>query len=27
VQYAVHDGTKAQLLPTTPLFDEVGGDY
>src|SRR5580692_13091609 len=23
VQYAVHDGTKAQLLPTTPLFDEV----
>ena len=27
VKYAVHDGTKAQLLPTTPLFDEVGGDY
>jgi N4-(beta-N-acetylglucosaminyl)-L-asparaginase len=27
VQYAVHDGTKAQLLPTTPLFDEIGGDY
>jgi N4-(beta-N-acetylglucosaminyl)-L-asparaginase len=27
VRYAVHDGTKAQLLPTTPLFDEVGGDY
>jgi len=27
VHYAVHDGTKAQLLPTTPLFDEVGGDY
>jgi N4-(beta-N-acetylglucosaminyl)-L-asparaginase len=27
VRYAVHDGTKAQLLPTTPLYDEVGGDY
>ncbi|HEY0703992.1 MAG TPA: N(4)-(beta-N-acetylglucosaminyl)-L-asparaginase [Candidatus Acidoferrales bacterium] len=27
VRYAVHDGTKAQLLRTTPLFDEVGGDY
>jgi N4-(beta-N-acetylglucosaminyl)-L-asparaginase len=27
VHFAVHDGTKAQLLPTTPLFDEVGGDY
>jgi N4-(beta-N-acetylglucosaminyl)-L-asparaginase len=27
VHYAIHDGTKAQLLPTTPLFDEVGGDY
>jgi N4-(beta-N-acetylglucosaminyl)-L-asparaginase len=27
VRYAVHDGTKAQLLPTTPLFDETGGDY
>jgi N4-(beta-N-acetylglucosaminyl)-L-asparaginase len=27
VHYAVHDGTKAQLLATTPLFDEVGGDY
>jgi N4-(beta-N-acetylglucosaminyl)-L-asparaginase len=27
VRYAVHDGTKAQLLPTTPLFDEMGGDY
>jgi N4-(beta-N-acetylglucosaminyl)-L-asparaginase len=27
VHYAVHDGTKAQLLPTTPLFDEKGGDY
>jgi N4-(beta-N-acetylglucosaminyl)-L-asparaginase len=27
VHYAVHDGTRAQLLPTTPLFDEVGGDY
>lgn len=27
VEYAVHDGTKARLLPTTPLFDEGGGDY
>ncbi|MGH9707857.1 MAG: N(4)-(beta-N-acetylglucosaminyl)-L-asparaginase [Candidatus Acidiferrales bacterium] len=27
VQYAVHDGTKARLLPTTPLFDKTGGDY
>jgi N4-(beta-N-acetylglucosaminyl)-L-asparaginase len=27
VRYAVHDGTKAQLVRTTPLFDEIGGDY
>jgi N4-(beta-N-acetylglucosaminyl)-L-asparaginase len=27
VSYAVHDGTKAKLLRTTPLFDEPGGDY
>ena len=27
VEYAVHDGTKARLLPTTPLFDKSGGDY
>jgi N4-(beta-N-acetylglucosaminyl)-L-asparaginase len=27
VRYAVHDGTTATLLPTTPLFDAVGGDY
>jgi N4-(beta-N-acetylglucosaminyl)-L-asparaginase len=27
VQYAVHDGTKARLVPCTPLFDKVGGDY
>jgi len=27
VQFAVHDGTKARLLPCTPLFDKVGGDY
>lgn len=27
VQYAVHDGTQARLLPTTPLFDRKGGDY
>jgi N4-(beta-N-acetylglucosaminyl)-L-asparaginase len=26
VQYAVHDGTKAALLRTTPLFDKAGGD-
>lgn len=25
--YAVHDGTQAKLLPCTPLFDEMGGDY
>jgi N4-(beta-N-acetylglucosaminyl)-L-asparaginase len=27
VQYAVHDGTRARLVPTTPLFEGVGGDY
>jgi N4-(beta-N-acetylglucosaminyl)-L-asparaginase len=27
VEYAVHDGTKARLVPTTPLFEGVGGDY
>jgi N4-(beta-N-acetylglucosaminyl)-L-asparaginase len=25
--YAVHDGTKAQLLPCTPFFDQPGSDY
>ena len=27
VQYAVHDGTSAKLLPTTALFSGIGGDY
>src|SRR5580704_11417771 len=27
VQFAVHDGTKAKLVPCTPLFDKEGGDY
>ena len=27
MQYAVHDGTKARLVRTTPMFDEIGGDY
>jgi N4-(beta-N-acetylglucosaminyl)-L-asparaginase len=27
VQYAVHDGTKARLVRTTPMFEEAGGDY
>jgi len=27
MQYAVHDGMKAQLVRTTPMFDEIGGDY
>jgi N4-(beta-N-acetylglucosaminyl)-L-asparaginase len=27
VQFAVHDGTKATLVPCTPLFDKEGGDY
>jgi N4-(beta-N-acetylglucosaminyl)-L-asparaginase len=27
IQYAVHDGTKARLVLTTPLFEGAGGDY
>src|ERR1700728_1081893 len=27
MQYAVHDGAKARLVRTTPMFDEIGGDY
>ena len=27
IQYAVHDGTKARLVPCAPLFDKAGGDY
>ncbi|MGD0544348.1 MAG: N(4)-(beta-N-acetylglucosaminyl)-L-asparaginase [Candidatus Acidiferrales bacterium] len=27
VQFAVHDGTSATLVPCTPLFDKEGGDY
>jgi N4-(beta-N-acetylglucosaminyl)-L-asparaginase len=27
MQFAVHDGTKARLVRTTPMFDEPGGDY
>ncbi|HUO34633.1 MAG TPA: N(4)-(beta-N-acetylglucosaminyl)-L-asparaginase [Candidatus Acidoferrum sp.] len=27
VVYAVHDGTKATLVPCTPMFDKAGGDY
>lgn len=27
IMYAVHDGTKAQLVPCTPMFNEIGGDY
>jgi N4-(beta-N-acetylglucosaminyl)-L-asparaginase len=27
VQFAVHDGASARLIPTTPLFDSIGGDY
>lgn len=27
VQYAVHDGTEARLVPTTALFPGIGGDY
>lgn len=27
VQFAVHDGTKARLVPCAPLFDKEGGDY
>jgi len=25
-QYAVHDGTGARLIPSTPLFDQAGGE-
>jgi N4-(beta-N-acetylglucosaminyl)-L-asparaginase len=25
-QYAVHDGTQARLIPSTPLFDQAGGE-
>ncbi|MFZ0579514.1 MAG: N(4)-(beta-N-acetylglucosaminyl)-L-asparaginase [Candidatus Acidiferrales bacterium] len=27
MQFAVHDGTKAQLVPTTAMFEGIGGDY
>jgi N4-(beta-N-acetylglucosaminyl)-L-asparaginase len=27
VQYAVHDGAQARLVPTVPLFPGIGGDY
>jgi N4-(beta-N-acetylglucosaminyl)-L-asparaginase len=27
VQFAVHDGTKARLVRTTPMYDAPGGDY
>ncbi len=27
VQFAVHDGANAHLVPCTPLFDKSGGDY
>jgi N4-(beta-N-acetylglucosaminyl)-L-asparaginase len=27
VEYAVHDGTSAKLVHTTPLFPGIGGDY
>jgi N4-(beta-N-acetylglucosaminyl)-L-asparaginase len=27
MQFAVHDGSKARLVRTTPMFDEAGGDY
>jgi N4-(beta-N-acetylglucosaminyl)-L-asparaginase len=27
MQFALHDGTKARLVRTTPMFDEIGGDY
>jgi N4-(beta-N-acetylglucosaminyl)-L-asparaginase len=26
VEYAVHDGSQARLVPCTPLFDRPGGD-
>ncbi|MFZ3218072.1 MAG: N(4)-(beta-N-acetylglucosaminyl)-L-asparaginase [Candidatus Acidiferrales bacterium] len=27
VQFAVHDGTQARLIPTTPVYPGPGGDY
>jgi len=27
INYAVHDGTQAKMLPCTPLLQGVGGDY
>ncbi len=27
VQFAVHDGSQARLVPTTPMFPGSGGDY
>src|SRR5208282_4900841 len=27
ISYAVHDGTQANLVPCTPLFQGTGGDY
>jgi N4-(beta-N-acetylglucosaminyl)-L-asparaginase len=27
ISYAVHDGTQANLVPSTPLFQGTGGDY
>jgi N4-(beta-N-acetylglucosaminyl)-L-asparaginase len=27
ISYALHDGTQAKLVPCTPLFQGVGGDY
>jgi N4-(beta-N-acetylglucosaminyl)-L-asparaginase len=27
VQFAVHDGTKARLVPTKAMFEGIGGDY
>ncbi|MFZ0521000.1 MAG: N(4)-(beta-N-acetylglucosaminyl)-L-asparaginase [Candidatus Acidiferrales bacterium] len=27
MQFAVHDGTEAKLVPTTVMFEGIGGDY
>jgi N4-(beta-N-acetylglucosaminyl)-L-asparaginase len=27
IQFAVHDGTKARLVPTKAMFEGIGGDY
>ncbi|MFZ0885053.1 MAG: N(4)-(beta-N-acetylglucosaminyl)-L-asparaginase [Candidatus Acidiferrales bacterium] len=27
MQFAVHDGTEAKLVPTTAMFEGIGGDY